>query len=590
MRKKGLARKLFFLSFGLFSIILGLQIGFQILFLGDFYLNKKIKQIEERLYIFSDRYKDSDWGLTEKKQEINRFIEQNNSPLIMTSDRGLAETLNNYTIVISDEEGDFYEVISEAFFDYSSYEDFEELIGSNIYLEGFFTEKEGGPIEPFLVETDEIDYYNEQLFKEYSTDGLDVIKLEGEIEFFNELIHEEALIYKNEILLTEIDHWFYEDFEGLRDLKDGEVFHYSYNDEAANLDNIIFVHPIRNSQGEQEYLFVMTSLQPINETIETMNQFNLYLTIFVLLLIVLSSYLFSRKISTPLLKMNETAKRMANLDFTEESSIKTNDELESLSESLNTLSKNLVLSLNELQKANNQLVDDIEKERQQERIRREFVANISHELKTPLGIMKGFAEGIKDGIYEQKKDYYLDVILEEIDSMNRLVLDMLELSKLESGGQYFNKEVFNLKELIENVHELFSHQLREKEMTVKLLLEAVNVYGDKRMVKQVLRNLIDNGIRYSPKGGKLVILIEKNMVDVKVSIENVGANIPEEEIDKVWDRFYRIEKSRNRGSGGTGLGLVIVKAILDNHGSKYGVKNTDSGVEFHFTLSLASLG
>lgn len=589
MKKKGLAKKLFFLSFGIFSIILALQIGFQSLFLGDYYFNKKVKEIEEKLITFSNQYKDSDWGVKEKKQAINRFIEQNNSPLIMTSNRGLAETLNNYTIVISDQEGHFYEVISEDYFDYTSYEDFEELIGSDIYLEGFSTEEEGGPIEPYLFETNEMDYYNAQIFKEYNSDGFEVIKVDGEVEFFNELVHEEALIYKNEILLSEIDHWFYEDLEGLRDIKDGEVFHYSHNDEAANIDNIIFVHPIQNRHDEQEYLFVMTSLQPINETIETMNQFNFYLTIIVLLLIILSSYWFSRKISTPLLEMNETAKRMADLDFKAKSSINTNDELESLSESLNTLSRNLDMSLKELQKANTQLVDDIEKERQQEQIRREFVANISHELKTPLGIMKGFAEGIRDGIYEEKKDYYLDVILEEIDGMNRLVLDMLELSRLESSSHHLNKEVFDIKDLVKNAHELFSHQLREKDMTIKLQLEPVNVYADKGKIKQVLRNLIDNGIRYSPKGEELLILIETNKEEVKVSIENIGSHISEEEIGKVWDRFYRIEKSRNRSSGGTGLGLVIVKAILESHNSKYGVENTDIGVEFYFTLQVASL-
>jgi len=282
--------------------------------------------------------------------------------------------------------------------------------------------------------------------------------------------------------------------------------------------------------------------------------------------------------------MNNAATKMAELDFSVKCDIQSNDELGSLSQSLNTLSHNLESSLTELRDTNSKLIDDIEREKQQELIRKEFVANVSHELKTPLGIMKGFAEGIKDGIFEDKKEYYLDVIIDEIEKMNVMIFDMLEISKLESKEYTLSKNVFEIDELLKKVKFRFDPMLNDNKLTASMDLKPYKVSGDSSKIEQVLMNLFSNAIRYSAENEKIKIRVIENNEKIRVSISNSGSYIAEEDISKIWDRFYRVEKSRNKSQGGTGLGLLIVKNILELHESEYGVRNTKDGVEFYFHL------
>lgn len=289
-------------------------------------------------------------------------------------------------------------------------------------------------------------------------------------------------------------------------------------------------------------------------------------------------------IASPLIRMNKAAKQMADLDFDVYCDIKTGDELESLSDSLNILSDNLQHSLAELQEANSALIEDIEREKEQERIRRDFVANISHELKTPLGIMKGFAEGIKDGIFENKKEYYLDVIIDEIEKMNILILDMLEVSALESKAYTLSEENFDINNLITKLNTRFDPLLKKHNLALELSLESNTVIGDKLKIEQVLMNLMSNAIRYSNSNETIRIKTISNKSYARISIENTGTHIPEADLPKIWDRFYRVEKSRNKSKGGSGLGLLIVKNILELHNYNYGMQNTVDGVEVFFEM------
>lgn len=398
--------------------------------------------------------------------------------------------------------------------------------------------------------------------------------------------------YKVDLLDQEIDSFFM-DVEGLEYENQNEVKkqkftnngidYYWFIDPNTNLKSIIFYKAIRVN-GEIQYIFAMSSLQSIDEALNFISQYLLYMFVIAMILIFILSFFYSKMIAKPLINMNNAATKMAELDFSVKCDIQSNDELGSLSQSLNTLSHNLESSLTELRDTNSKLIDDIEREKQQELIRKEFVANVSHELKTPLGIMKGFAEGIKDGIFEDKKEYYLDVIIDEIEKMNVMIFDMLEISKLESKEYTLSKNVFEIDELLKKVKFRFDPMLNDNKLTATMDLKPYKVFGDSSKIEQVLMNLFSNAIRYSAENEKIKVSVIENNEKIRVSIINSGSYIAEEDISKIWDRFYRVEKSRNKSQGGTGLGLLIVKNILELHESEYGVRNTKDGVEFYFHL------
>jgi signal transduction histidine kinase len=289
--------------------------------------------------------------------------------------------------------------------------------------------------------------------------------------------------------------------------------------------------------------------------------------------------------------MNRIAAQMANLDFSKECEVKSKDELGTLANSLNKLSKNLGVSLKELKAANEQLHLDIEKERNLEKMRKEFVSSVSHEFKTPLGIIKGFTEGIRDQVAEEKKEYYIEVIMDEIDKMDNLVRDLMDLARLESKTQELNNEEFNIIELIDEVKNRLLQTIDEKNITMvfKYRERITEVCGDRRKIEQVITNILTNAIRHTKFEKYIEIGVEEENSEWMIYIENSGEPISEEDLFKIWERFYRVEKSRRRQTGGTGLGLAIVKTILERHESHFGVKNTNRGVKFYFTLKKNSL-
>ncbi|MBA5850286.1 two-component sensor histidine kinase [Clostridium sp. cel8] len=337
-----------------------------------------------------------------------------------------------------------------------------------------------------------------------------------------------------------------------------------------------------------EIIFALISLQPVREASSVIKQFYVYFYIAAIVIIILLSLIYTKMVSKPLVKMNSIAKKIASLDFSEKCDIKSEDEIGNLSNTLNFLSCNLNKALTSLKEANKKLEYDIEKEQKLERLRKDFINAVSHELKTPISLIGGYAEGLKDGIFEsEKKDYYIDIIIDESKKMNNLVNDMLNLSHLESGNFKLNREKFYIDELINSVVNEFSVIMENKDITFESnILKKIPVYADWDMIEQVITNFLTNAIRYTASGGKIFFSTEKKDDYVIVSVENTGSHIPENEIDKVWTNFYKVDKSRSRKLGGTGLGLAIVKNILTLHNYDYGVKNTEVGVKFYFTMDI----
>ncbi len=340
----------------------------------------------------------------------------------------------------------------------------------------------------------------------------------------------------------------------------------------------LFIDPIKNQDGTSGYIFSMTSLQPVDEAVQMLKDYYVYMIALVMLLIVLAALYYSRKIARPLLQINQTTKRIANLDFSENIAIRSNDEIGDLSQSINFLSRTLHSYIEQLQM-------DIEKEKQLESTRKEFISGVSHELKTPLSVMKSCISILKDGVASHKKDHYFEAMDKEVDHMNLLIVDMLELAKFESGTYKMKMDAFSIDKLIEEICEKLSLEFSSKQLHVNTKLTVVEVMANQHRIEQVIINFLTNAIRYSPEKEHIFISLSEEQERVKICIENKGTHIPIEQLDKVWDRFYRGDTARHRAQGGTGLGLAISKNILELHGVPYGAANSEDGVLFFFYLN-----
>lgn len=335
-----------------------------------------------------------------------------------------------------------------------------------------------------------------------------------------------------------------------------------------------------------ELILGVTSLQPVNEAARVIKSLYPYFFADALVFVVILALIYSRLIAKPLVNMNRTAAKMAHLDFSEECIVKRQDEIGNLAASLNFLSENLNHALTSLKTANAKLEADIEKERNLEKMRKGFVASVSHELKTPISLISGYAGGLRDNIFEgEEKDYYLDIIMDEAQKMGRLVSDMLDLSQLESGNFKLSREEFILTELVRFSLKKFETLIEEKQASLSTsLLEDVPVYADWNRLDQVMTNFITNALRHVSPGGSITVRMVEKERHISLEVENTGAPIPEDERAKIWDKFYKVDKSGSRKLGGTGVGLSIVKNILSLHEYPFGVENTASGVMFYFLV------
>lgn len=328
-----------------------------------------------------------------------------------------------------------------------------------------------------------------------------------------------------------------------------------------------------------EYVFTMTSLQPIDSAIRMMQDYYVYIAIIMFILIVLLAIYYSRKITKPLLRINQTTEKIADLDFSETLPIQSNDEIGSISKNINMLSETLQSHIEKLEQ-------DIEKERQLERTRKQFISGVSHELKTPLSVMQSCISILKDDLAAQKRDYYFAAMEKEVEKMDQLIVEMLELAKLESGTYQLRMGTFYINETIAYLSKSLSIEMQKKHVQSVLNLLPVKVTANERRIEQVLTNFMMNAIHHTPEGEKIIISMTEQKNQVKITVENIGVPIPSEELLKIWDRFYRNSSSRNRREGGTGLGLAISKNILDLHQVEYGVGNTAVGVVFYFYLPI----
>ena len=298
-------------------------------------------------------------------------------------------------------------------------------------------------------------------------------------------------------------------------------------------------------------------------------------------------FFISNNYSRPIHQMAVIAKRMSDLDFKAKVSHFSNDEIGELGHSMNDLADKLEMTISELKTANNELRKDIDRKTQIDEMRKEFLSHVSHELKTPIALVQGYAEGLKDNILddEESKEFYCDVIIDEADKMNKMVRKLLALNELEFGTDQVQIEHFNLSELIKNVVEQSGIMIQKQNADVRLEIDPdIWVWADEFKIEAVVTNYLTNALNHLSKDGYILINMVRREHDVRVYVYNTGEPIPEEDIDKLWIKFYKVDKARTREYGGNGIGLSIVAATMQAHGKDYGVENVEDGVRFYFDL------
>ena len=295
-------------------------------------------------------------------------------------------------------------------------------------------------------------------------------------------------------------------------------------------------------------------------------------------------FIFSRRFTKPIAEMSNVTKKMAKLDFSKKVDVKSSDEIGQLGSSINDMSLTLDNTLRELRLANEKLTDEIELERRLDVMRRAFVANVSHELKTPLSIIGGYAEGLKLNINSASRDSYCDTIIDETERMNRLVQSILELSKYESGQIPFENTEFDIKALCDDMARRIL-KTRSDIAFENHIRENILVFADKTQTEQILKSYLENALSHTSENGKIALSAEESGDKVKIIVFNTGEQIDPKIMPDIWQSFWRADKSHSREEGRFGLGLSIVRAIVKNAGCSCGVYNTADGVAFWFTVN-----
>ncbi|MGN4560110.1 sensor histidine kinase [Bacillus cereus group sp. MYBK5-2] len=612
--RKGIVLKLFTLTAALCMLILATIFIGQTIFFKQYYANRKVEDIKVNLNSFEKNYLNYAGNAEEIQKLEQDFLRENNTWITTLDKNGNLKHADDFYFEVTIDRWQQKRFGQQLFkiplYNLVNIEEIdnkpsEQFLGQEIYFSGV---KKGDSFIPFSFSLSKQNLSGsnkplEKAFKEKMS-KLDEEKKKAAEEQVskekNPAVQEQAAqepdayiggfvtkvqfpdvkgpvnpIYKNTLFLDSI-----KEFQTDVLLKESNQIEYSTKTmdyEKNDIKYKLLMKPIKEKDGSVTYIYAMASLQPVDEAVQMVQDYYIYIIAFVVVLIFLASFYYSKQIAKPLLKINDTTKKIAQLDFTEKIPITSKDEIGDLSKNINVLS-------NKLHSHIGQLEEDIEKERKLEKTRKEFISGVSHELKTPLSIMKSCISILKDGVAEHKKEYYFQAMEREVDKMDTLILDMLELAKFESGTYKMKKDSFYIDTVIEDICEHLSVEIEKKELRVHKNICSFEVIANQGRIEQVIVNFITNAIRYTPNKEDIIISTIDEKDRIKVCIENKGTHIEEEQLDKIWDRFYRVDTARQRSQGGTGLGLAISKNILELHDTEYGAGNTEDGVLFYFYL------
>ncbi|MCR4585213.1 MAG: HAMP domain-containing histidine kinase [Lachnospiraceae bacterium] len=342
------------------------------------------------------------------------------------------------------------------------------------------------------------------------------------------------------------------------------------------------------SLDAENFFMLRANVESIKDSVELANRFLLRVGIAAIVIASVVTWFMMGRITKPILELARISQKMAELNFEEKYKGHSKSEIGVLGENINLLSETLEKTIGDLKGANIELQKDVKAREEADQRRQEFLGAVSHELKTPIALIQGYAEGLKEGISEDKesRDYYCDVIIDETGKMNNLVLRLISLNQVESGNEITNMERFDLCALVAGC--LQAYDLKFKTAGIKLFYEKsedeIYVWGDESGIEEVFINYISNAVNHCSGAKEIHVKLNRHENRVRTEVFNTGERIPEESLERVWEKFYKVDKARTREYGGSGLGLSIVKAVMENMNGTYGVINYDDGVGFWFEM------
>lgn len=547
--RKSIVRKVFLSTMIIFIITLVTQLIFQVYFVSDVYSWLKRIEIENDVDEVIEMY-----GTNYNAMTVDLF-ETGLIPLLTIDEK--------------------YVIQNDAFYDLFNYVLLDTNKGVYKVMIGDRVDEEGELVAGYLdlVVGNKVKFTGARFLEQ------NVILLDADISnpLYDGLISIEGEIIETHYIKKELGVFDYQPRKLLRETGNLVVDHQLVegNIEFLEAETGLLIHLVIRKIGDN-YGILMYTMENLSNTFSVVNQFYVYLFIVQIILLLVVSYVYTRWFTKPLKMLNNEAKAIAGLDFAYRSNIRTGDELEQLSKSLKQIAESMENTMEKLKK-------DARKKAESEERMRELLANLSHEYKTPLGIMSGFLEMIEAD--EEKKEYYLYTIREEIEKLNDLTKETLILCESENYESIKPIDIISLRDVCST--EKFVKKLEENELLLYKNIQDEYVVCDYRKIKIVMDNFMSNAIKYTDKGERIIISTMTIGNKIRCSIKNTGAKISDSELEKIWDTYYRVEKSRNKDYGGNGIGLAIAKNILEAHHSEYGVFNENNGVVFYFTLQKA---
>ncbi len=335
------------------------------------------------------------------------------------------------------------------------------------------------------------------------------------------------------------------------------------------------------------FVLLRTPLESIARSSRVANRFLIYTGLCTVLIGAAAAYFLARRLTGPIRELVMISRHMKELDFSDTFHGSRTRELTELGDDLQELGQSLEHTLSELKTANTELKRDLARREEMEEMRRDFISGVTHELKTPLALIRGYAEGLSEGIIDdpQGRSEYCGVILDEADRMNRMVAGLLSLNELEFGQRKAEMEHFDLADLLRG--HLESIRILADRDGIRLQQDipgSLMVWGDPMLVEEVVDNYLSNALHHAAGDKVIEVSAVREDGHVRTTVFNTGSPIPADAFPHIWETFYKVDKARTRAYGGSGVGLSVVKAVMELHGQKYGAVNYDNGVAFWFEL------
>lgn len=442
------------------------------------------------------------------------------------------------------------------------------------------------------------DYYNSDNPATNFKDELDRVAIKNNFDIIIKDENDKAVYLSNKDFLSNIRVII--DFWGINKQKEYKVLEETDKLEIRNIKDtetsanyILLSGKLDNGYG----VYIRIPISSIQESVRISNRFLYLIAGIVIVIGGIAIIYISKTFSSPISELNNIAKKMANLDFSHKYAVTDDDdEINELGESINMMSDKLETTINQLRSTNIELERDIEKKSKIDEMRKSFISDVSHELKTPIALIQGYSEGLLENVNDdpESRKFYAEVILDETNKMDKMVRQLIELTKLEYEKREFNNRTFNIVELEKEIVRTSKVMIDEKQTEVIFETpDKIDVFADDMYLGQIITNYLTNAIKHvkdidGEKYIKITNVVLQDKQKAKVTVFNTGDNISEENLNRIWNRFFKADEARNRDDGGSGIGLSIVRAIMNNYGNDYGVENKPNGVEFYFEVDLQS--